>query len=173
MKIPTFGEVVVVSDGDVIYVFPTNYPHVTFMWHKYLSEKDWGFWYMYTAEDGRAYKVVLHPHGPSASIGDVEESWGRVLKRTPVKIPPRVFFILSYASSSFDPEYLKEPKIVSIKDFDRERVRALATRLKSQLIDLIIEDAWGYDWEEWEEEYEESGEEDPCLDFDDPDECEE
>jgi len=170
MRIPVFEEVVVLSEGSTVYVFPTNDPNVVFIWDKYLSEKDWGYWHMIVGD--YVYKIVLWPYGPSASIGNTEESWDKVVEQPTVKIPPRVFFILTYISSSFDPEYLEEPKIISVKDFDKERVRALAAKLKSQLLDLIVEDAWGYDWD-WGEEYEELGEEDPCLDAWDPDECEE
>jgi len=140
MRIPTFKEAVAIGNGSTIYVFPIN-SAVVFVWDKYLSEMDWGLWYM--VDGGNAYKVVLWPYGPSASVGNINDNWDKVAKQLAVKIPPRVFFILSYISSSLDPEYLEEPKIVSIRDFNREKVRALAARLKSQLLDLIVRDAWG------------------------------
>jgi len=116
---------------------------------------------------------VLHPRGPSASFGDVRESWDDVLKRPAVRIPPSAFLILTRISSSWL-DYFREPKVVSIKDFDKGSVRSLAATLKSQIYDRVAEDAfYGFD-NDWEEgAYEELGEGDPCLDAVDPDDCEE
>jgi len=114
---------------------------------------------------------VLHPRGPSASFGDVRESWDDVLKRPAVRIPPSAFLILTRISSSWL-DYFREPKVVSIKDFDKGSVRSLAATLKSQLYDRIVEGAF-YGFDDWEEDaYEELGEEDPYLDAMDPDDCE-
>jgi len=168
MRIPTFKEAVAISENDTVYVFPIDNPSVVFIWDEYYSD-DWGFWYL--VADGQAYKVVLHPRGPSASFGGVHDSWDDVLKRPAVRIPPRVFFILTRISSSYL-DYFREPKVVSIKDFDKGSVRSLAATLKSQLYDRIVEDAF-YGFDEWEEgAYEEPGEEDPCIDAEDPDDCE-
>jgi len=170
MKVPTFGEAVAISDGGTVYVFPVNNTDVAFIWDEYFSEGDWGFWCMVAG--GGAYKVVLSPgrEGPVAQIGGVREDWRDVLRRPALRIPPRVFFILTYVASTHL-GYFGEPKIVSIKDFDESRVKALAAALKSRLYDAIVEDAWGYDWGDWDGDYEALGEEDPCIDAMDPSEC--
>jgi len=47
-----------------------------------------------------------------------------------MRLPPSSFFILAYVASRGAEEFT-EPKIVSIRDFDRNKVRELARRLKA------------------------------------------
>jgi len=163
LKIPRFSEVVAVNSGGTVYVFPLDRTDVMFVWDSEEADRDWGFWYMVT--EGGAYKVVLIPYGPAASVGSAEEDWSNVLRREVKRIPPRVFFILTHIASSVMEwlgEKFVEPKVVSIEDFDRTTVRGLAARLKSQLLDRITSDLFddyyefeaddGLGVEEWEEE---------------------
>jgi len=159
LEIPRFSKVVAVNSGGTVYVFPLDRTDVMFVWDPEEADRDWGFWYMLTEDS--AYKVVLAPHGPAASIGLAEENWDEVLRREAKRIPPRVFFILTYIASSVMEwlgEKFVEPKIVSIKDFDRTAVRSLAARLKSQLLDRVTSGLFD-DYDEFETDDELSVEE--------------
>jgi len=122
-----FREAAVVSDGGLIYVFPLeNMPNTVFV---HDAEEQWPHWYIVFGNE-TAFKIALDPRGPYAKFGHVYEPWDVVAARPPaVRLPPSSFLILAYAASK-GTEELAEPKVVSIRDFNRDEVRELARRLK-------------------------------------------
>jgi len=123
-----FKEAAVISDGELVYVFPTeNMPNTVFTWD--AKVRDWSRWYAIIGY-AMAFRMVLDPRGPYAKFGHVHEPWDVVANRPPaVRLPPSSFFILAYTASRGVEEFA-EPKIVSISDFDYDKVRELAKRLK-------------------------------------------
>jgi len=77
-----------------------------------------------------------------------------------------MFFILIYAASNSS--RFSEPATLSIKDFDREKVRILAKQLKSLWIDMVTVDIYDDDYEDFgaDKAYGEDGEEECfwCID---------
>jgi len=166
--IKLFKEAVVVSEKEFVYVFPLNMPNTVFVWDAVASWGDWAHWYVVIGHEA-AYKMVLSPRGPNARFGTLEEPWDRIsIKPSAVKISPGAFLILAYVASVDDLNVFAEPKLISIRDFDRRRVRALATRLRNIWYRL-------YEAEPNPEEFEDiefpDDEEDPCINAFDPDDC--
>jgi len=122
-----FKEAVIVSDERLVYVLPLdNMPNTTFI---HDVEEPWPYWYTVIG-NVVAFKMMLDPCGPYARFGHVYEPWDVVVSRPPaVRLPPSSFFILAYVASEGAEEFA-EPKIVSIGDFDYDKVRELAKRLK-------------------------------------------
>jgi len=122
-----FKEAVVISDEELVYVFPLdNMPNTTFV---HDVEEQWPYWYVVIGNVA-AFKMALDPRGPYVKFGHVHELWDVVASRPPaIRLPPSSFFILAYVTSRGVEEFA-EPKIVSISDFDYDKVRELAERLK-------------------------------------------
>jgi len=123
-----FKETVVISGGDLIYVFPIdNMPNTVFVHN--VEEGSWSRWYVVVGQEA-TFKMALDPRGPYAKFGHIHEPWGAVAERPPaMRLPPSSFFILAYAASR-DAKEFAEPKVISIRDFDRDKVRELARQLK-------------------------------------------
>jgi len=166
MEVPKFKEAVAISNDGVVYVFPLDNPSNTvFIWDTEESNNDWANWFVIT--DKGALKMSLHVgSAPYATVGSIDEHWDEVLFGSSVQITPAMFFILIYAASN--PSNFSEPKILSIKNFDKEKVRALAKALKAHWLDLASADIYDddFDYEDYDasKAYEEEEECFWCID---------
>jgi len=166
MEVPKFREAVAVSHGGIVYVFPIDRPDTVFIWDVDETGDDWANWFVVTEE--RAFKMVLYVgNKPYAAIGSISEDWFDIIFKPRFQIPPTMFFILIYVAANFT-SFL-EPRVLSIKDFDKEKVRTLARELGALWMNMYSFDDDDSDYEdfgavvEYEEEEEEDEGEEECY----------